>query len=128
MSPHRSRLGVDIVELKKARKFYDRHKERLATYFSGQEIAYVNKGQKKYQRLALVMAAKEAVFKALNAPALTPMEVFNNIEIIPLKNKTFTFRLATPWRRIIKNNSGVKLKFYKKKHFVIAICYLEFSR
>ena len=116
------------MEFEKARKFYVRHKNRLATYFKKTETEYINKGQKNHERLALVMAAKEAVFKALDAPAVTPMEVFNNIEIIPLKNKQFKFRLARVWQRAIKNSSGVTLKFYQKKNFVVAMCSMEFLR
>ena len=58
-------LGVDIVELKKAKDFYRRHKKRLGSFFCPAEIRYIQpKSRNPHVRLAEVLAAKEAFFKS----------------------------------------------------------------
>ena len=58
-------LGVDIIELKKAKDFYHRHKKRLGSFFRPAEVRYIqSKGPNPHVRLAEVLAAKEAFFKS----------------------------------------------------------------
>lgn len=58
-------LGVDILEREKARSFYRLHKDRLSQILLPSELAYLKKVKNKTDKLAEILAAKEAVFKAL---------------------------------------------------------------
>ena len=59
-----SSVGVDLVELKKARAFYTRHKSRLVSFFHPEELAYIRTQRSRTRAVATLLAAKEAVFKA----------------------------------------------------------------
>ena len=49
-------LGVDIIELKKARAFYVAHRDRLPKY--------IRESARPVEELAFYLAKKEAAFKA----------------------------------------------------------------
>ena len=55
MASHFS-LGVDLVELKRAKAFYLAHRDRLP--------AFIRKSRKPVEALAFYLAKKEAMFKA----------------------------------------------------------------
>lgn len=57
-------LGVDLIEASQAKSFYRRHARRLGELLAPHELAYVRAGRPAYERLAEVLAAKEAAFKA----------------------------------------------------------------
>jgi len=59
------RLGVDLIELAKARAFYRRHQRALGSFLTAAEAGYVRRGpEEPHVRLARLLTAKEAVFKA----------------------------------------------------------------
>ena len=66
MTPTRS-LGVDILEWKKAGTFFRSHEAKLKELLSPHEIAFIHGSSRHF---AMIFSAKEAVFKALNAPFL----------------------------------------------------------
>ena len=76
-----SHLGIDAVELKKARRFYRDHASRLKNFFSANEISFISKKKSKPEALALILAAKEAVFKAIGDAWMGPAG-FQNIEVV----------------------------------------------
>ena len=51
-----SSLGVDLIELKKAKAFYSAHQDRLP--------AFIRKSKRPVEALAFYLAKQEAVFKA----------------------------------------------------------------
>jgi phosphopantetheine--protein transferase-like protein len=57
-------LGVDLVEIRKAKSFYQTHRERLNSFFSPKEVRQIRAAGKPHEKLALILAQKEAVFKA----------------------------------------------------------------
>ncbi|HTL70492.1 MAG TPA: 4'-phosphopantetheinyl transferase superfamily protein [Candidatus Eisenbacteria bacterium] len=58
-------LGVDLVEYEKASDLYRNHRHRLGTFLNRSESRYLSaKGLPPEKRLAEVLAAKEALFKA----------------------------------------------------------------
>jgi len=59
-----SNLGIDLVEIKKAKSFYDRHKENLGSFFTAREVLEIKQSKKPHVQMALCLAAKEALFKA----------------------------------------------------------------
>ena len=100
------RLGVDLIELQKAKNFYRTHKDGLNSFFNDKEILYIRSSKRPHEALAALLAAKEAVFKAL--PALgTGIAAFRNIEISHEKGNQFSF-------------PGLKLQVFKEKKYVVA--------
>lgn len=95
------RLGVDLVEYKKAKTFYTEHKNRLAGYFDSAEISFIQKNRKPHEALALLLAAKEAVFKSSDLPWMGP-DGFRKIRILSQKK--------------------YKLSFLKTRDYVVAEC------
>ena len=102
-------LGVDLVEYKKARAFYARHRRRLGTYFKKAEVSFIEESLKPHEALALVLAAKEAVFKSLDRMWMGP-EGFRRIAVVSRKNKKLSF-LSKP-----------ALSFRKTRNYVVAEC------
>ena len=80
MEPQASLLGVDLIEIKKAKSFYESHKDNLASFFSRREIAEIHKDKKSHEKLAVLLAAKESVFKALG-PRPAGLLGFSNISV-----------------------------------------------
>jgi phosphopantetheine--protein transferase-like protein len=78
----RQSIGVDLVEIKKARSFYARHHRSLADFFSASEIAFLKKSPRPHERLAVLLAAKEAVFKTLSLPWMGHSG-FESIRLVP---------------------------------------------
>ena len=61
-------VGVDIVDVERIRRLYQRYRDRfLKRVFTETEISYSfsARGDRRYERLAARFAAKEAALKAL---------------------------------------------------------------
>jgi phosphopantetheine--protein transferase-like protein len=115
MSPRTSPvLGVDLVEIEKARGFYARHKNRLFAFFSPGEIRYIRRG-KTAERLAILLAAKEAAFKAAPGSAWMGPEGFRGIRISPERGKKLSFRVAGASARLT-------LEASVHSHYVTVTC------
>ena len=104
-------LGIDLIEIKKARRFYRAHEDRLGSLFSKKELRTIRRSKKPYERMAVLLAAKEAVFKALRAPWMGPAG-FREIRLVPVSRRRPQFK-------------GVRfrLAFENTKNYVIARCY-----
>ncbi|MEI8344703.1 MAG: 4'-phosphopantetheinyl transferase superfamily protein [Candidatus Omnitrophota bacterium] len=61
-------LGVDLVEFERAGEFYRSNKNCLGDFLSRSEKRFVDGSSRPHEALALLLAAKEAVFKALDLP------------------------------------------------------------
>ena len=114
-------LGVDIVEYKKARVFYSHHQNRLKTYFNKEEVLLIQKGQKPYETLALLLAAKEAVFKS-SGLAWMGTDGFRKIRILSQKNSQLSFRLRGNFKKSFMRRPVSALSFVKSRDYVIAEC------
>lgn len=57
--------GIDIVEIDRIRRVAGQNSRFLERVFSREELNYSLKGKKRWERLAVRFAAKEAVWKAL---------------------------------------------------------------
>ncbi|MGH7198278.1 MAG: 4'-phosphopantetheinyl transferase superfamily protein [Candidatus Omnitrophota bacterium] len=101
-SPRSALLGVDLVEIRKAKSLYQNCKRDLGSLVSREEAASIRRSRKPHERLAAILAAKEAVFKA----QLRPDAGFLRFRDIRLK------RRPHDW----------KLSFRKTKEYVIAQC------
>ena len=90
---------MDLVELETAKSLYRSHRRRLKTLFSREEISYIQKDKKPHERLAILLAAKEAVFKALS-PAWMGVSGFQDIQIFPQSNHRLVVRLKGSFGRL----------------------------
>ncbi len=115
------RIGVDLVEFKKARIFYAEHEHRLENYFAGSEVSLIKKSRKPYESLALLLAAKEAVFKSSGLPWMG-IDGFRKIRIFSRKNNQLSFRLSGNFKRSYIHRPSSVLTFIKSKDYVIAEC------
>jgi phosphopantetheine--protein transferase-like protein len=117
-------LGVDLVELKRAKAFYRVHRSRLNVYFSDEEIAFVKRARRRgYERLAVLLAAKEAAFKASGQPWMGP-EGFRSI-LVEFSSEYVCHCLAG--RLTCRTDSPLPVRRFSltilvRKHFVVARC------
>ena len=111
-------LGVDLVEIKKAESFYRRHAGKLDSFFNSKEISFMKR--RSCERLAMLLAAKEAVFKWTGLPWMGPAN-FKNVRILPGKRK-MSFRLTGALAVKDPAARSAQLSFFKNKHYVIAQC------
>ncbi len=100
-------LGVDILEREKARSFYRLHKERLSQILLPSELAHLNKVKNKTDKLAEMLAAKEAVFKALGGSWMG-MSGFKKI------------RLSVDKTSGALRSGHLRIHLYKRKDYVVA--------
>lgn len=117
----RAFLGVDVVEYRKARLFYVRHKNRLGEYFGKNEVAMIRKSHKPYESLALLLAAKEAVFKSSALPWMGAGG-FRKIQILSQRSNRLSFRLKGNFKKGFARRPAPMLSYLKGKDFVIAEC------
>lgn len=88
-------LGIDLIELKKAKDFYKRHKSCLKSFFTKEEISYIGNNPAAYRRLAEILAAKEAAFKASGKTWMGPRGFGKklpekiDLKIVFIKNKKY---------------------------------------
>lgn len=71
------KIGIDIVEVERIKKMYERIDEKIDRIFTEKEIEYAFKHMNKFQILAGRFAAKEAYKKSV-----TTNINFNQIEIL----------------------------------------------
>ena len=115
-------LGVDILELKKVDAFYVRHRDKLASLLNPNELAYVKTSARPKDALALLLSAKEAVFKALGE-SFMGIAGFRDIRLFPQKN--FSFQLKGHLKKSSVDVSRLKITFKKMRHHVVATCHHE---
>jgi len=60
-------VGIDLVDLERARRFFREHAERLGEVFTDFELAYARAGRRSDESLGARFAAKEATLKALGS-------------------------------------------------------------
>jgi phosphopantetheine--protein transferase-like protein len=107
-------VGVDLVEIEKARAFYSRHKKRLTSFFSAAEIRFIRRG-KIVERLAILLAAKEAAFKAVPGRIWMGPEGFRSIRLSPERGKKLSFRIPGTSARLA-------LEATTHPHYVTVTC------
>ena len=109
-------LGIDLIEIKKAKRLYEFHKDRLGSFFSPREITYIERSRKPHENFAVLLALKEAVFKA-ELRFGTGLAVFRNIEMIPRNKKKFSMRLNEKPKKV-----NYKFFILRNKKYVVAQC------
>ena len=113
-------LGVDLVDTRKAKSFYQTHKDDLDSFFSLEEISKIKKSPKPHKRLAIYLAAKEAVYKALFGTKVG-MLGFRNILISQNRNR-LSFQLDRSLGRRHLSGQSLKLSIVEKKKYVVVQC------
>ncbi len=115
-------LGVDLVELETAKSFYRAHGKHLQSVFSREEISYIRKDKNPHERLAVLLAAKESVFKALSL-AWMGTSGFHDIEVFPRSNDRLAIRLRGPFRRLKRIAENLEILLLKKhRHYIVVGC------
>ena len=95
-------LGVDLIETRKARSLYRNCRRDLESLVSREEAVSIRKSSKPHEKLAEILAAKEALFKARRA-ADAGLLAFRDI-------------------RLKRRPQDWKLTYQKTKDYVIAQC------
>lgn len=111
MSARGPRLGVDLVEIRRARQFYQIHGPRLGSLFDTSEISFIRSQRVPHVGLAQLVAVKEAVFKAAVAKG-AGLEAFRRIHV-RVRGNVFS---ATVGRR------KLRVRVWEEKNFVVAQC------
>ena len=117
----RESVGVDMLEWKKARAFYKAHREKLATFLCPAETGYVQSSHRPYESLAMILSAKEAVFKAIGVSWMG-ISGFERIQILPGKNR-FSFRLKGIFSKKFSRKNPLEISFTKHRLYVVAHCH-----
>ena len=117
MKEFSSSLGIDLVELKKARRFYFAHRSRLEHCLAPEEAAFVRRSRRRAEALARVLAGKEAVLKALPPASQTGPQTLRGIRMIPGKTR-WSFRVPGKSPISLKRS---RLSFFSNKRYVIAL-------
>lgn len=61
-------IGVDIIDLDRARKLYEIYRPRLKRFLTRSELTYIGSKKEKVVAFSELLSMKEAVFKALEVP------------------------------------------------------------
>ena len=96
-------------QFEKAKNFYAEHHAMLSDFFHSEEILFIRRNKKPHENLAVLLAAKEAAFKASGGAWMGPRG-FKTVRIAP-KGK----------RRFVASN-GHEIFFSKNKDYVVAQC------
>ena len=102
--------GVDLIEMKKADSLYRAAAGRLSSLFSREEVRYIRNGRHPQERLARLLTAKEAVFKATPSQT-TGVIPFRSIRV--LQAGRIRRRLDDPRTKLVVRREGA---------YVIAHC------
>ena len=114
-------IGTDLIEFKKAAFFYHAHRDRLDIFLIKKEADFIRQSPKPHESLAMILAAKEAVFKAFCFPWMG-LTGFKNIEIIPQPDREFSFRLRGPFGKFYSRKFFSGISWVKHKNYVVATC------
>lgn len=74
-------LGVDLVEIERAREFVREHRGRLARYFHPSEMRILRAHRDPARGAAVLLAAKECAFKAQPGAVWMGVDGFRRIRI-----------------------------------------------
>ncbi|NPA74103.1 MAG: holo-ACP synthase [Epsilonproteobacteria bacterium] len=114
-------IGVDIVDIKRFERFYDKYKEKaLKRYLNDSEIEL---SKQKIETLAGFFASKEAISKALGCgigKELTFLDI--RIHKSPKNAPYFTLPKQIVEKYAVKDTS---LSISHEKEYAIAIAYIE---
>jgi len=107
-------LGVDLVEIAKAKSFYKAHAGCLNRYFSEEEISFIAENPESCRKLAMLLAAKEAVFKSLDSVSWMGTSGFKDIRMVAHDDKNLLFSVPGKFGK-------KKVSFLKNKRYVVAV-------
>ena len=99
-------LGVDMIETHKAKTLFQNCRPHLAYFLTPREQNQIHHSQKPDEMFAIMLAAKEAIFKTQQLPWMG-LSGFQAIEI--------EFPEPQKGQARFCNNSGKTLEFYYKK-------------
>ncbi len=113
-------VGVDLVEIPRARAFYRSHSDRLESFLSRAESTRLRASERPERDLAELLASKEAVFKALSLPWMGT-QGFRDIRITR-RGRSAAFRLTGRYARLTPAVDRLRLRVRHASSYVIAEC------
>jgi len=119
---HSVPLGVDLIEIDRARSFYRAHKNNLHSFFSPKEISEIRRCRKPHEKLAVRLAAKEAVYKALEHRRAGLLN-FRDISVSQTKENRLSVKIGKTLSTSNAGKLGLRLLFLKKKGYVVVQCH-----
>jgi phosphopantetheine--protein transferase-like protein len=105
-------LGVDILEWKKARSFYETHRLRLSEWLTDAERKFVEEKKHPHQAFAVVFAAKEAAYKAIGKNGLGP-DAIRRVSLVPRSLRKFS----------VAKNPSLEVTVRHHRRHVVAFCH-----
>lgn len=116
-------LGVDLVEFEKAEFFYQTHQHDLSRIFNPKEVLFIRNHRKPSIAVAMILGAKEALYKAgcSRQPGLLE---FNTLQTIP-GTKKINYKIKLTNQRKSKACLKPVLSFIRKKRFIVVQCVPE---
>lgn len=103
-------IGIDLVDVDEAARLLDRWGERLlARVLTESERAYVLRSARPAKHLAVRLAAKEAVYKALQPISGAAAIRWQHIEVTRLGNGRPAIRLHGTASRVAESAGGVRV-------------------
>ena len=121
-TPHSYPLGVDLVEMKKAKSLYEDARGGLDSFFTPSEVRKIKKSRRPHEKVALYLAAKEAAFKAFGdtTEGLMP---FRNIRVVEANTGRLSVEIeggALSWSRV--NPKELEFFIFKDRDFILVEC------
>lgn len=113
-------LGVDLLEWKKAGAFYEAHREKLSRFLFPTEASFVLASKRPHESFAMILSAKEAVFKALGVSWMG-LSGFRSIQILP-EDGRFFFRLKGELKKSLPQ-VPLEISFTQSRRHVVATCH-----
>jgi holo-[acyl-carrier protein] synthase len=103
-------VGIDLVDVEEAARLLDRWGERLLDrVLTDPERAYVLRSARPAKHLAVRLAAKEAVYKALQAIPGAAAIRWRHIEVMRLGDGRPTVRLHGTAARLAEREGGLRV-------------------
>jgi holo-[acyl-carrier protein] synthase len=122
------RIGIDLVEVGKVRKIFERGEAVRESIFTSEELRYSGEQKDPYICLAALLAAKEALFKSLGTGLSGEMD-WRDVEVQRGTSGTPVLRLWRKTDQLAREMGVVKyaLSLSHTKDYGIAMVLLELA-
>ncbi len=120
------KIGIDIVEVSRAKGLYEAYGQKLCRFLSPQEMVFIHSSQNSSKALAILMAIKEAVFKALEI-SWFGLTGWKKIQVHS-QGKAFKVRLSGNLKEYVLKEDMMWINVASTKKFVLARVLIEQGR
>ncbi len=126
LSPPMYRVGIDLVEITKVQKVFEKRRTLQETVFTPEEVRYSMRQRYPFVHLAVCFAVKEAFFKALGTGLSGEMD-WRDVEVLKEKLGKSIVRVlgATALAARDMGVLGYRFSFAHAGEFVVAVAAVE---